>query len=196
MGRYVFDIEANGLLDDSTVDYLASPWKLRDNFKIHCIVAINKDTKEVVTFVQEECYTKFKDWVIENVTEIVQFNGINYDLLACKAALDMDYTVGPDTWCGKPVYIDDLFIKSKTLMPDRRGHSVDYFGQLLGYAKIDWRAKAVELGLIEYNAPRGSEFLIYHPEMLTYCIRAVEVTCKIDDYLKAEWGTWNWAEAY
>lgn len=194
--RYVFDIEASGLLDDSTVDYTASPWKLKDTFVIHCIVAIEKTTGEVVTFVQDECYTKFKQWVIDNVDEIVHFNGINFDMLACKAALDMDYTVGPDTWCGKPVVIDDLYIKSKTLNPDRRGHSVEYFGELLGYEKIDWRAKAVELGLIEYNAPRGAEFRKYHPAMLDYCIRDVQVTCKIDDYLRKEWGDWPWDEAY
>ena len=33
-GRYYFDIESNGLLDDSTVDYTASPWKLKDHYKI------------------------------------------------------------------------------------------------------------------------------------------------------------------
>lgn len=194
--RYVFDIEASGLLDDSTVDYTASPWVLKDAFVIHCIVAIEKTTGEVVTFVQDECYTKFKQWVVDNVDEIVHFNGINFDMLACKASLDMDYTVGPDTWCGKPVVIDDLYIKSKTLNPDRRGHSVEYFGELLGYEKIDWRAKAVELGLIEHNAPRGAEFKTYHPAMLDYCIRDVQVTCKIDDYLRNEWGDWPWEEAY
>ena len=68
--RYVFDIEASGLLDDSTVDYTASPWKLKDTFVIHCIVAIEKATGEVVTFVQDECYTKFKQWVIDNVDEM------------------------------------------------------------------------------------------------------------------------------
>ena len=195
-GRFCFDIETSSLLDDSTVDYTASPWKLKDSFKIHCIVAVDMVTGEVVTFVQGECYTKFKPWVIDNVDEIVHFNGINFDMLACKAALGMDYTIGPDTWCGKPVYIDDLFIKSKTLNPDRRGHSVEYFGELLGYEKIDWRAKAVELGLIEHNAPRGAEFRQYNPAMLDYCIRDVQVTCKIDDYLRNEWGDWPWDEAY
>lgn len=195
-GRWVFDIESSSLLDDSTVDYTASPWVLKDSFIIHCIVAIEKTTGEVVTFVQEECYTKFKPWVIDNVDEVVHFNGINFDMLACKAALGMDYTIGPDTWCGKPVYIDDLFIKSKTLNPDRRGHSVEYFGELLGYEKIDWRAKAVELGLIEHNATRGAEFRQFHPAMLDYCIRDVQVTCKIDDYLRNEWGDWPWDEAY
>jgi DNA polymerase I-like protein with 3'-5' exonuclease and polymerase domains len=195
-GRYGFDIESSSLLDDSTVDYTASPWKLKDGFKIHCIVAINKDTGETKHFVQDECYTQFKDWMLENVSEVIHFNGINFDMLACKAALGIDYTIGPDTWGGKPIYVDDLYVKSKTLNPDRRGHSLEYFGEILGFQKIDWRAKAVELGLIEYNAPKGAEFAVYHPEMLVYCERDVQVTLKTKDYLDAEWGDWDWEEAY
>lgn len=195
-GRWYFDIESNGLLDNTTVDYTASPWKLRDNFTIHCIVATDVDTLETVEFVQEECYTKFQKWVVDNVKESISHNGINFDLLACKAALSMDYEIGPDTWCGKPVVIHDTYVLSKTLCPDRRGHSIDYFGQLLGFPKIDWRAKAIELGLIERNAPKGAEFTTYHPEMLVYCRQDVLVGVKTFHYLVKEWGDWPWQEAY
>lgn len=196
MGFFYFDIEANGLLDNTTVDYTQSPWKLKDNFTIHCIVARNIATGEVFEFVQEECYTKFKKWAEANVTEICAHNGINYDMLVCKVALDMDYTIGPDTWCGKPVITHDTYILSKVLNPDRKGHSIEYFGELLGYPKIDWRAKAIELGLIEWNAPKGAEFATYHPEMLVYCRHDTEVGCKTYKYLMQEWGEWPWQEAY
>lgn len=33
----VHDAEATGLMDDTTIDYTASPWKPRDNFKMHVI---------------------------------------------------------------------------------------------------------------------------------------------------------------
>lgn len=33
----VHDAEASGLLDDSTVDYTASPWKVKDTFKMHIV---------------------------------------------------------------------------------------------------------------------------------------------------------------
>lgn len=194
--KIAFDIEASSLLNDATVDYAASPWVLRDNFKVHCIVAIDMDTNETFTFVQEDCYSKFPKWVRDNVSEVVHFNGINYDMLACKAAFGMHYTVGPDTWAGEDVYIHDLYVLSKTLSPDRRGHSLEYFGELLGFQKIDWRAKAVELGLIAHDAPKGAEFAEYHPEMLVYCIRDVQVTIKTYHYLMKEWGEWDWAEAY
>lgn len=196
MGRYAYDIEASGLLDDSTIDYTASPWKLKDNFKVHCIAMINIDTNEVHTFVQEECYTKFKQFVIDNVSEIISFNGINYDMLVCKVAFGMDYTLGPDTWCGKPVKIDDLLIRSKTLNPDRPKHSLEYFGSLTGFPKIDWRADAIELGLITHNAPKGAEFAVYHPKMLAYNIQDVRVTIAAKAYLDKEQGDWPWEEAF
>lgn len=195
-GRWYYDIEANGLLDDSTVDYSASPWKLRDNFTVHCIVATNIDTLETVTFVQNECYLKFKAWVIENVNEVVSHNGINYDMLVCKVAFDMDYSVTPDTWCGKPVVIHDTLVLSKVLNPDRRGHSIEYFGKILGFPKIDWRAKSVELGLIAWNAPKGAEFHAFDPAMVDYCKQDVLVGIKTFQYLMQEWGDWNWQDAY
>lgn len=33
-----FDIETNGLLNDSTIDYRTTPYKLKDSYKLHCIV--------------------------------------------------------------------------------------------------------------------------------------------------------------
>lgn len=194
--RWCFDIESSSLLDDSTVDYTASPWKLKESFKIHCIVAICLDDGEVVRFVQQECYSLFPAWAKENVGIIIGHNMINFDLLALKAALGMDYTVGPDTWQGEPVEIIDTLVMSKTLNPDRKAHSLDYFGEQVGLAKIDWRAKAIELGLIDYHAPKGAEFLQYHPEMLVYNERDVVVNIKAYELLRREWGDWPWQEAY
>lgn len=199
-GRYCFDIETTGLLDDSTVDYTASPWKMRDGYKIHCIVAIDLDTKEVFEWVQEECYTKFRPWVKENVSTIVAHNQINFDLMVLQAVLGMEYTLGfedkPSTWDGKPVTICDTFVLSKVLWPDRPAHSIEYFGSILGEEKIDWRAKAVELGLIEWNAHKGAEFAVYHPEMLVYNRRDVTVNIRAYNYLMKEWGDWDWSSAF
>lgn len=195
-GVFCFDIEATGLLDDSTVDYCASPWRLKDNFKIHCIVAIDVETGDTYEFVQEDCYTKFPKFAKDNIDTIIGANIINYDLLVLKAACGMDYTVGPDTWCGKPVKIIDTLILSKTLNPDRKGHSIEYFGEILGEPKIDWRGKAIELGLIPHNAPRGAEFQTYHPEMLVYNRQDVVVNIKTYHYLMKEWGDWPWEEAF
>jgi hypothetical protein len=192
--RLAFDIEATGLLNESTVDYTASPFKLKDDFKIHCAVFLDIDSGEYYRFVQDEVYSSLKSWMQENVTELIGNNIIDYDLLVLKAALGIDYTIYPDTLMGKPVKIWDNMVISKALNPDRPAHSVDYFGNLLGYPKIDWRAKAVGLGLIDANAANGEEFLTYHPAMLEYNTKDAEISAKIFHLLMKEWGTWNWTD--
>ena len=46
----VHDAEASGLLDDSTVDYTASPWKLKDTFKMHIVSVQEFPSGEFIAF--------------------------------------------------------------------------------------------------------------------------------------------------
>lgn len=50
MGAFTFDIESNNLLNDESVDYLSSPYKLKDSFKMHCIVCESHTTGEIIAF--------------------------------------------------------------------------------------------------------------------------------------------------
>lgn len=50
MGAFTFDIESNNLLNDESVDYLASPYRLKDSFAMHCIVCESHDTGEILAF--------------------------------------------------------------------------------------------------------------------------------------------------
>lgn len=47
---FVWDIESSGLLDESTIDYTKSPYVLKPSFILHCIVVVDKDTKNVTAF--------------------------------------------------------------------------------------------------------------------------------------------------
>tara|TARA_R100000664_G_C2760188_1_gene151179 strand:+ start:12785 stop:14449 length:1665 start_codon:yes stop_codon:yes gene_type:complete len=201
--RAVFDIEGNGLLN------VEDPIT-----EIHCIVAKDIDTKEIFTFGDHpECefplnmFSKF----LKKCSVLIGHNIINYDLRACSKLLGISFTVADtcdpkeaeannwsleDTIEGSPCFIEDTLVLSKTLNPDRLGHSIDDFGKILGLPKIDWRAKAEELGLVSPSDPKGAEFAVYHPEMLEYCIRDVEVNEKVYQYLIQEKGNWNWDQAY
>jgi hypothetical protein len=189
--RLAFDLEASGLLDETTVDYTASPWKLKENFKVHCAVFLDIDTGAYYKFVQDECYSLLPSWLTSNATELIGNNIIDYDLPVMKAALGIDFTIYPDTLAGKPVKIWDNMVISKALNPDRPKHSVEYFGNLLGYPKMDWRAKAIELGVITRDSPSGAEFLKYVPEMLEYNTIDAEISAKIYSSLMKEWGDWK-----
>lgn len=198
--RITLDVEASGLLDETTIDYTSSPYKLKDSFKMWCIVCIDVDTDTVYRFVQEDIKTKFRDWA-KNVTTLIAHNGIDYDLLAIKLYLGMDYSIGdtvndPDSWDGRPIEIIDTLVWSKCLNPDRfGGHSLDEWGHRVGFNKIDWRAEAVDLGLISYGAPKGAEFNQFHPQMVEYCVRDNQVTVLTYKKLLEEIGTWPWSDA-
>jgi len=242
--RLVFDIEANGLLNSTTVDYNSSPYRLKDHFKVHCAVFFDIDTRimyrwvydanneqqkttakavvqgclEVVTKVLsslQDFYYAVKNFILGNATELIGHNIINYDLLVLKAAAGLDYKIGEydgtktkfysrnkdsigdiATGTYKPITITDTLVLSKTLNPDRVMHSLEYFGKMHGSEKIDWRGKAVELGLIDKNAPKGAEFETYHPEMLVYNAQDVMSNYKTWQFLLKEWGDWPWDEPY
>lgn len=197
--RLVIDLEANNLLDHNSIDYTASPYVLKDCFKVHCIVAKDVDTKRVYRFVQDEVPQFLQLLEAADELVVIAHNGISYDLLVLKLYLGIDYEIGEDCFITingkrKPVEIVDTLVLSKVMNPDRfGGHSLDEWGKRLGFHKIDWRAKAVELGLIAYNDPKGAEFAVYHPEMLVYCERDVDVTEMLYFYLLEEWGDWNWS---
>lgn len=208
--RLCFDKEATNLLNSSSVDYTASPYKIKKDFKIHSAILIDVDTDIRYKFVEGEVYKYYKQFVLDNATELIGHNIIAYDLLVGKAVLGMDYKIGvragvkkdkfyntmQDEICGKPITITDTLVLSKTLNPDRLMHSVEYYGKMLGEEKIDWRGEAIKLGLITPDAPKGAEFLIYHPKMLGYNEQDVVTNIKIWKYLLREWGDWNWNDAY
>lgn len=199
MTREVVDTEMTGLLDSTTIDYTASPHKLKEHFKCHCLVMRNADDPTIVKkYVGMDEIMSWAYWELPKITEFIAHNGIDYDLLALKLLGILTYEISldpekPSTINGKPCKITDTLVVSKCLNPDRYGgHSLDEWGKRVGMEKIDWRAKAIELGLIDPTAPKGAEFATYHPEMLVYCERDTEVNVKVYWALIEEMGDWNW----
>jgi hypothetical protein len=86
----------------------------------------------------------------------------------------------------------DTMLMSQVLNYKRfgnKGHSLKVWGEFFGFEKIDWRARAIELGLITTLSPKGAEFKQYHPEMIDYCRRDKDITKKqylflLQEYLK------------
>lgn len=206
-GRYVFDIEAKGFLDAENVDYTASPYCLKEPKEfVHCIGFVNvDDINDRHTFVgYEDIKVNATKFVKENVKELIGHNILGYDNMVMKVAFDWDFYVAADSkdeddvdmLLGKPIKLTDTLVMSKALNPDRPRHSIEYFGSILGLEKIDWRAKAIELGLIESNAPKGAEFKKYHTEMAVYMMRDCDVNAKVFKLLEKEWGEWDWENAY
>lgn len=215
-----WDIESNNLLNRETIDYTASPYKLKPSFSMHCIVVEEHATGKLIAFYDGPTYildgreyveqdlelgytyvlkdyvtisyehkqlSEFKPYIESNpLDKVVAHNSINFDHLAVKLYYGMDYTVSPDTWCGKPIEIIDTMVLSKTLNPDRfGGHSLDKLSEKVGLRKIDFRPYCKD----------EHRFVRFAADMLYYCIRDVQVNTRVYKWLLEEKGDWPWDDA-
>lgn len=174
----VFDIEADGFIFEST-----KVWTI-------CLTHVQTGEKlRINPFKDVEAKQKFLDFVFSfgECPSIIGHFILGYDCFVIQNILGISFTVGKDTLDGHPVQFIDTLYLSMFLNPDRQGHSIESFGEILGLEKIDYREKAIELGLIERNSPKGAEFMQWHPEMDIYCERDIDVNVKVLKYLKSEW---------
>lgn len=173
----ILDIEADGFIFESTKIWTVCATNIQSGEKI-----------KVNPFKDESAKSQLISFIFKKPNPTIGFHfGLGYDMFVLQNLLDIKFTVGKDTIEGQPVQFVDTLYLSMFLNPDRVGHSVEAFGEMLGLPKIDWREKAVELGLIERNAPKGAEFMQWHPEMDVYCDRDVDVNVMLYQYLQKEW---------
>lgn len=217
--KITWDIEANNLLNEQTIDYHSSPYKLKDSFQMHCIVVEDHATGDIYAFYDGDTYildgrkyverdedyeyvlkdytpteythlplADFPKWIEENEVDLaVAHNGINYDHLVVKLYYGMDYSVYPDSWAGRDVYIEDSMIRSKVQNPDRfGGHSLDKLSEKVGLRKIEFRK----------FIGQEERFRTFAADMLYYCIRDVKVNTKVYRWLLKEAGDWDWGDSY
>jgi DNA polymerase I-like protein with 3'-5' exonuclease and polymerase domains len=166
MSSIVFDIEANGLLEDGT--------------QIWCIVTKDLKTGVVVS-------GDVTDGKLENVLEIltsatilIGHNIINYDIQALKKLLN--WSPSEDT------IIFDTLVTSRLLNPDRKKpsnpackggpHSLEAWGYRLGRGKPDHK-----------------DWTVFSPAMLRRCQEDVEITAMLYSSLQEEMKGHNWKEA-
>ena len=138
--------------------------------KIHVVVTKNIDTGEVKLWKAADNLREY----LKGVSLIVMHNGISFDapvlnrLWKTKIRLNQVY---------------DTLIVSRLLDPSREnGHSLEAWGQTLGFHKIDY-AKVWAWLMDRPQAYSGECFDLPHHGLLDdYCVRDVEVTAKL--YLK------------
>lgn len=171
---FVFDVESDGFYMESTV--------------LWCVVLkdINNPDNSLKVLPFEDLFAKQK--ILEYVNQfdnpiITGHFMLGFDIFMLMKYLGIEFTVGKDTFNSKPCTYIDTFYLSMYEEADREGHSIEYFGEILGLEKIDWRKKAIELGLITAQSPKGSEFKQWHPEMGVYCERDCDVNIKVFWYL-------------
>ena len=159
-----FDLESNNLLRDATV--------------IHCIVAYDDVTNIRYIYATGDYMEHVSSirlniedmlYMLSTAPALCSFNGIMFDLPLLKKLHGFEYDLHKQV---------DLCLDSRLQYPDREGHSLAYFGQLLGFPKGD-----------------HSDWSKFSQEMLDYCRQDVAVTEKVYHYLKQEAGDWDWSES-
>lgn len=184
----VFDIEANNLLNSESIDYSQYPFKLKDTFRVHCVVFKDITTGEKYKFYEDSLTKENIHKMLSKADKVVAHNGINYDLGVLFLYFDVDYYVGsgegdPDTVLGKPCEIVDTLVISRALWPDRpSGHSLKEWGKRLDILKGNYGESENAWG--EFSQ-----------EMLEYCEQDVDVTEQVYYSLKEEQGDWSWQKA-
>lgn len=179
MNEIVLDIESDGFYFESN--------------KIWTIHAFNRKNGEkfsVNPFKDSESKSKLSDFIFNNTNvppRIIFHNGLGFDIFVIRKLLNIDFTVGPDTFDGRPVQFVDTYYLSMFLNPDRERHSIEYFGSLLGFPKMDYRQALIDGGFLEKSAPEGKQFEFYNPLMEEYCDIDVSVGTKTYEYLLGEW---------
>ena len=134
-----------------------------DATKIHCIVASSISGKQKV-WIEDECQ-QFSDWS-RQIDQFIMHNGISFD------APILNRLTGSNI---KLSQVRDTLIESQLYNPIRDGgHSLQSWGERLGYSKGD------------YN-----DFTTFNKEMLEYCQRDTELTRKVAGVLSGEGSTFS-----
>lgn len=221
--RITLDIEATGLLDETTVDYTASPWKLKAGFKIHCITIKEYISGNILCFYDgdtialdgSEHTVRITDQGEEYEYTLKDYSPVVYShkqLSELKAYLDSQ-----DKWeviAHNGINYDLLVLKvalgiDYTVGPDTfngkeariddtlvlsKTLNPDRFG---GHSLEAWGERH-GIAKVEFrkHLPQDKRFKHFAPDMLYYNIYDVENNEQTFKHLVAEAQDWDWKDAY
>jgi hypothetical protein len=119
----------------------------------------------------------------EEVTCVIGHNIVGYDNLVLRMFFGLNFKINPSALNGRPIEIIDTLVMSRMLYPDRRGgHSLQAWGERTGVYKSDFG--------------KTQDWKVFTQDMLDYCVADVKASWAAYQALIAEWGSWEWGDAY
>lgn len=176
----IFDLEADGYLHNVT--------------KVHCGSFKDINTQEIWKFKPHQIKEMLE--FMDTCTVLIGHNIIGYDFPVLKKLYNYEFKGSKVDTLIMSRLLDTRRISPPHCPNKKAPHSIEAWGYRVGVHKIDWRAKAIELGLIDEDAPDGAEFLTYHPEMLVYNTRDIIVNELVYHALLKEAKGENWRNAF
>lgn len=222
IGGFTWDIESSGLLDGSTIDYTSSPYKIRDDYKIHCIVVEEHDTGDIIAFYDGPTYifdgrrysesVNGRQYILENYTpeeyihrpleEFKDYVLSKEDEVEVIAHNQINF----DLLCAKlcldmPYTIDennDTWCDKPVRIVDTMVLSKTLNPDRFGGHSLDALSEKAGLRKLAFRKeiPQQERFNDFAADMLYYCIYDNKANTKVYHMLKQEWGSWNWGKPY
>lgn len=219
MSTFTFDIEANNLLNQQTIDYNASPYCLTGAFKMHCVVAEEHGTGKLIAFYDGPTYI---------------FDGRRYEETDGKHNYVLeDYT--PEEYEHRTLSEFPKWVSSGAvskivgqniinfdLLATKLYFGLDYTVEVdswaglpveiedtmilskvlnpdrLGGHSLDNLSSKTGVKKIAFrkNIHQDERFKFFAADMLYYCFYDCKSNTKVYEMLMKEWGDWKWDDAY
>lgn len=219
MSTFTFDIEANNLLNQQTIDYNASPYCLTDAFKMHCVVVEEHGSGKLIAFYDGPTY-------VFDGRRYEETDGKNKYVLEDYAPEEYDHRPLSDfpSWVksGAVSKIVGQNIINFDLLATKLYFGLDYtveedsWAELpikiedtmilskvlnpdrLGGHSLDNLSSKTGVKKIAFrkNIHQDERFKFFAADMLYYCFYDCKSNTKVYEMLMKEWGDWKWDDAY
>ena len=220
MSTYTVDLEANNLLNNETVDYTASPFKLKDSFKMHCIVVENHETEELIAFYDGETILldgrNYQTAGVYGTYTLSDYKPVEYthfqlkDFPSWLEQVKMSSVVGHniinyDLLVFKMYYkipytvgIDgkDTFGNKDVVIEDTLVTAKTLEPDRFGGNSLDELSKKVGVRKVQFrkSIKKEDRFKEFAEDMLYYCIRDVKANTAVYKWLESEKSGWDWSD--
>lgn len=217
--KVTWDIEANKLLNQESIDYTVSPYTLKDSFKIHCIVVEEHDTGLIHAFYDGCRYEldgrRYSEtdgdyvYILENYVPVeythhqlgdfpcwVKDNTI--DVAVAHNGINYDHMVVKLYYGMDYSVYPDSWAGKNVLIEDTLVRSKLQNPDRFGGHSLDKLSEKVGLRKIDFrpDIPKDVRFNTFAADMLYYCIRDVVVNTKVYYWLLEEGSGWDWGDSY
>lgn len=213
-----WDIESSGLLDDSTIDYTSSPYKLKEDFKVHCIVVEEHQTKEIVAFYDGPTYVldgrPYNETIEGFEYKLENYVPVEYKHMQLKEFVGyVGSQVDGKVIAHNQINFDLLACKlyfgmDYKIEPDKwHGKSVDFIDTLVmsktlnpdrfGGHSLDSLSEKTGIRKVAFrkHMSNDTKFKHFAADMLYYNIYDSKSNTQVYKMLVEEAGTWNWKDA-
>lgn len=214
-----FDCESNNLLNSDTIDYKASPYKLKDSFTMHCIVVEEHDTGNIIAFYDGTSIvldgrshkTTFegREYVLEDYVPVVykhlQLNDFKTYVESNKIkrviahnGINFDL-LATKLYFGMDYTVQpDTWCQKEVEIIDTMVLSKTLNPDRFGGHSLDKLSEKTGTKKINFrpHIPQTEKFKFFFADMLYYCIYDCKANTAVYRMLLEEWGAWNWTDAF